>query len=170
MGFIVCRRDEEEHFLSYGYHENKSKLLYSFYKRRIPNCFGGAMFKRHHLMFDSGELNGEFSHLYFFLPSICDCNEEISKYLGSVNIHPTDISEKKFGENFNPPKLDCNNSEKPKGTESVVNMLKKIVQLSNSNIVKNKDALLNKMSSEIEIEWLGKTKKRTLDDKFKYAF
>ena len=32
VGFLVCRGEEEEHFLSYGYDENKPKLFYSFYK------------------------------------------------------------------------------------------------------------------------------------------
>ena len=114
------------------------------------------MFKRHRDMFESGELDAKFSHQYVFLPSICDRNEEINKYLGSVNIHPIDISEKQFCENFDPSKLDYNNSEKPKMTESVVNMLKETVQLSNTNIVKSEDALLNKMPPKTEVEWVGK--------------
>ena len=88
----------------------------------------------------------------FFFRSICGCNEEINKYLGSVNIHPSDISVKEFCENFDLSKLDYNNSENPKMTESVVNMLKKIVQHSNTNIVKNADALLKKMPPETEVE------------------
>ena len=37
IGFPLVRGDEEEHFLNYGFDDNKSKLLYSFYKRRITN-------------------------------------------------------------------------------------------------------------------------------------
>ena len=110
------------------------------------------MFKRHRVMFESGELDSESSHLCFFFRSICGCNEEINKYLGNVNIHPSDISVKEFCENFDLSKLDYNNSENPKMTESVVNMLKKIVQHSNTNFVKNADALLNKMPLETEVE------------------
>ena len=32
----LTRGDEEENFLNYRFDENKSKLLYSFCKRRIP--------------------------------------------------------------------------------------------------------------------------------------
>ena len=74
-------------------------------------------------------------------------------------MHPIDISEKEFCENFNSSKLDYSSSEKQKMTESVVNMLKKIVQLSNSNIFKNADALLDKMPPKTEVEWVGKLKK-----------
>ena len=62
--FIVCR----------GF------IVNSFYKRKILNCFRGTMFKRHRLMFDFGDFEGdEFSHIYFCLPSVCDWNEEINK-------------------------------------------------------------------------------------------
>ena len=32
VGFLVCRGEEEENFLSCSYDENKPKLFYSFYK------------------------------------------------------------------------------------------------------------------------------------------
>ena len=41
VSLTVVRGDDDEHFLNYGYDENKSKRLYSFYKRRIANSFGG---------------------------------------------------------------------------------------------------------------------------------
>ena len=69
IGYIVVRGDDNDHFLNYGYDQNKSKLLYSFYKRRIPNYFGGTMLIRHRAMFESGDLDTDFSRL-FFLPSI----------------------------------------------------------------------------------------------------
>ena len=31
VGFIVVRRDDDEHFVKYSYNESKSKLLYSFF-------------------------------------------------------------------------------------------------------------------------------------------
>lgn len=43
IGFIVVRRDSDKHFLNYGCNENRSKLLYSFYKCRISNSFGGTL-------------------------------------------------------------------------------------------------------------------------------
>ena len=52
-------------------------------------------------MFDSEDFESdEFSYIYFFLSSICDRNEEINKYLGSVNVHPIDIPEADFCQNI----------------------------------------------------------------------
>ena len=39
VAFIVLRGDVDETFLSYGFDKIKSKLLYSFSKRQIPNAF-----------------------------------------------------------------------------------------------------------------------------------
>ena len=122
-------------------------------------------------MFDSGDFESDkSSRTYFFLPLICDRNEEINKYLGSVNIHPIDIPESDFCRNFNPSKLEYGNSEKLKMLESVVNTFKKIIQLSNSNLVKNVDALTNKLPPETEVEWIGKEKKRVLNGRFKLTY
>ena len=82
------------------------KLLYSFYKRRIPNAFGGIMFNHHRITFENGEYNSNFSKVYFFLPSITDRSEEINQYMNCVNIHPLDIDQKNFGADFNPSCLD----------------------------------------------------------------
>ena len=66
IGFIAVRGDAYEHFLNYGYDENKCRLLYSFYKRRIPNSFGGTMFTRHRLMFKMVNLTQNFQICIFF--------------------------------------------------------------------------------------------------------
>ena len=65
IGFIVVRGDDDDHFLNYGYDQNKSKYLYSFYKRRIPNYFGDTMFTRHRAMFENGYLDTDFSRFFF---------------------------------------------------------------------------------------------------------
>ena len=54
IGFIVVRGDDN------GYDENKSKLLYLFYKGRIPNPLGGMMLTRHRVLFESGDLDTDF--------------------------------------------------------------------------------------------------------------
>ena len=129
VGFLVIRGDEGEHFFDYGYNETKSKLLYSFYKRRIPNAFGGTMFSKHCIVFQSRELNTDSSNVYFFLPSITDRSEEVNQYMKCVNIHPIDIDEKDFGSrpDFNQP-LD------------------------------------------IDVKWIGRTKKRVPGNKLKVAY
>ena len=124
------------------------------------------MFSRHRVMFESGKLNTEFSKLYFFLSSITDQTEEINKYMGSVNIHLIDIAEKEFGENFNHQNWIFFNEEKA----ILKNILKKIIQISNTNIVKNAEGSLNKMPTEIDIEWIGKSKIRLPENQFKVSY
>ena len=38
LAYIILRGDEEEVFLSYRYNDEKSALLYSYAKDRIPNA------------------------------------------------------------------------------------------------------------------------------------
>ena len=57
-----------------------------------------------------------------------------------------------------------------KMTQAVVKMLKKVVDLSNANIVKNVDGLLAKRTVEQEVEWIGKDKKRLPDNHYKMSY
>ena len=50
--------------------------------------------------------------------------------------------------------------KKKKFTKAVVKMLKKIIDISNSNLIKNADGLLSTRSVDEEVEWIGKDKKR----------
>ena len=54
-GFISVRGDSDELFFNYGFDKEKSKTLYSHYKRRMPNLFAETMFNRHRQMVESGE-------------------------------------------------------------------------------------------------------------------
>ena len=50
-------------------------------------------------------------------------------------------------------------------------VLKKIVEIYNSNIIKNADALLNRMEQNgIETEWLGKNRTLIPENKFKVSY
>ena len=103
-----------------------SKILYSYYKRRIPNSFSGTPFNRHCLLFKTGQLQTEFSSLYYFLPSITDRSESINQHTSSGNLIPIDILEKTFEVKgnmaFDPSKLDINCDEKKLMTEAVLKM------------------------------------------------
>ena len=55
-------------------------------------------------------------------------------------------------------------------TEAVSKMLKKIADFSNSSIVKNTGRLLFKKSSEMELEWIGKSKTRLPNNKYKVSY
>ena len=60
--------------------------------------------------------------------------------MGSVNLNPIDIPEDSFeveGGKFDLSKLDFYNSEKEKMREAVLKVLKKVVELSNANVIKN---------------------------------
>ena len=51
LGHIVVRGDENELFLelflSYGYNEEKSMVLFFSFKQALPNTFQGTSFKKH---------------------------------------------------------------------------------------------------------------------------
>ena len=62
-------------------------------------------------MVQSGELESDFSHHYFFLPSIADCSVEINQYLENVSITPIDIKQSQLDTlsgdvQFDPLKFD----------------------------------------------------------------
>ena len=114
IGYLMVRGDDDEHVLSYGYFEKN--ILYSYHKRRIPNSFVGTLYNRHRLLFETGQLQTDFSNLYYFLPSIIDRSESINQRTNSVNLMPTDIPEKSFevedGVAFDPSKLEISGDEK----------------------------------------------------------
>ena len=66
VGFMVVRRSSDEVFFNYGYDKDRSKVLYSHYRRRIPNSFYEIIFNRHRAMIEAGEIDSEFSNIYFF--------------------------------------------------------------------------------------------------------
>ena len=49
-------------------------------------------------------------------------------------------------------------------------MLKKIVDVSNSSILKNFDGLLSKRPAEMEVEWIGKSEMRLPKYKYKISY
>ena len=55
-------------------------------------------------------------------------------------------------------RLDFINDKKPETVQSVCNVLKKVAQISNTNLIKNANGLLNKIPIDIEVEWVGKHK------------
>ena len=63
-----------------------------------------------------------------------------------------DISKKTFevegGVQFDPSKLDYDNPDREKMREALLKMLKKVIELSNANLIKNADGLLAKKSVE----------------------
>ena len=115
------------------------------------------MFTQHRIMFESGKLDTDFSRLYFFLPSITDRCEGINQHMNCVNIHPFDLEEKEFGAGFQPNSLNFATEKKNQMTGSVAKMLKRIAEISNSDLVKNADGLLIKELLILKLNGLIKT-------------
>ena len=53
LRFIAVTGKPEDYFLGYGYCKQNSKILYSYYKKRISSSFSGTFFNRHKLQFES---------------------------------------------------------------------------------------------------------------------
>ena len=105
-------------------------------------------------MFESGELDTEFSELFFFLPRITDRCEEINQHMKYINTHPYDWDEKEFRDGFEPHLLDFVGGKKKKMADSFVSVLKNIAEISVINLVKNADALSSKRPDDSEIDWV----------------
>ena len=174
LRFLVVRGDPNKHFLDYSYCKKISKILYSYHKRKIPSSFSGTFLNKHKLEFESDTLQTPFSNVYYFLPSTTDRSEEMNRHLGSVHLSPIGIPEKTFERKdnvaFDPSKLVINCQEKEKMSQSVVKMLKKITNLSNSNLTRNADGLFSQKSIDANVKWVGQTKQRLPSDKYKMSY
>ena len=106
IGYLVVRGSLEKVFFNYGFDKKKSKALYSYYRRRIPNSYSGTIFNRHRTIIESGEVEGDFSRIYFFLLAKTDKLEETNQYLNNVSISPIDISQKQLNICSNSPFLN----------------------------------------------------------------
>ena len=54
--------------------------------------------------------------------------------------------------------------------ETVLKVLKKVVDLSNANITKNVDGLYSKRYVEEDVEWVGETGKRVPENCYKLLY
>ena len=94
--------------------------------------------------------------------------------MGSVNLSPIDIPEKtletKEKVSFDPSKLDFDSPEKEAMTRAVEKMHNKIVDISNANLVKNANGLFLKKNVDVEVECVGKNKRRLPDNRYKMSF
>lgn len=142
LGFIMVREDPDEVFYSYGFDEERSKVLYSSLKQLLPKIFQGAAFEKHITMLTEEKQIQEKSQIFFFLPSTTDHKEKLSKFFGNVNLHPTDCPFEEFskysskGNSFLPQDFDSkipNVREVPR--ETVLLFMKHVVEIPNSNLV-----------------------------------
>ena len=170
LAYIMLRGDDDEVFLSYGYDEDKSNMLYSTYKQILPTIFEGTSSKKHNPMLLNERSVQEHSKMFFLLPSTMDscpfikidCRyEDFQKY-------STQSRE------FRPQDLDSSDLERRLAAkEIIINFSKDAVQVSNSNLVQNANTLLTsgntKTNPDQELSWIGKSRKRE-QDKFKFTY
>ena len=119
-------------------------------------------------MIESGELDSDFSRLFDLR------SEEINQYLKNVSISPIDVKQKQLNAwtqngQFDPSKLDFYGEEKKLATEAVINCLKHICFVSNSNLVRNADSLLSRRKEDVPVDWIGASKVRAPAEKFKVS-
>ena len=107
------------------------------------------------------------------MPSTTDRVKYINRYIGPVKLIPIDIQEDSFeikGGKFDPSKLELDNAENHKMREAVLKVLRKGVDLSNSNLVKNADGLLATRPTNKNIQWVGKTGKRVHENLYPLSY
>ena len=156
IGYITLRGDKDETFFSYGYDEEKSKILYCYMKQQMPNIFQATAFKKHHnYLLDEKANEKDKSSLFLFLPSTVDRKESTMQYLNSVHFHPIDsqyedIKALNNGKDFNP--VDLEDEKKRAEVKSLFySYMKKVAETSNNNLVRNARAFLN-MGGRIDAE------------------
>ena len=113
LAFIMPRGDNNQAFFSYVYDADKSAVLYSKSKQKVPDAFITTSFKKY-----SEIIKEEFSTLFYYLPSITDRKETINQHKNNINLTPVDcpltfienFSSKK-DTSFNPQLLNSANPE-----------------------------------------------------------
>ena len=97
LAVISIRCDNDEHFLSYGYDKDKSKVFFSTCKMMVPNIFQSTCFKKYNDFLKSDD-EGDFSTLFCYLPSTTDRKESLNQHRGNVQLHPITFDLTKFKE------------------------------------------------------------------------
>ena len=94
--YIMVQGDSDETFPSYGYDQERSKIMYSSFKHPLPNIFQGTLFKKHTKILIKEKQTEDSSNLFFFLPSTTDRKEKNSKSFNNVHLHPIDCAYEDF--------------------------------------------------------------------------
>ena len=148
VALIMVRGDENELFLSYGFDPDKSKQLYSSFKREIPNVLESTSFKKFNEYLLSTD-KGDYSTMFYFLPSITDRKEKINQFKSNVQLYPLNVQYNEFSDYnkerkpFFPQHLESSDSKlRSLARETVVNYMKHIANYSNNNLKRNAKSLI----------------------------
>ena len=141
LGLITVRGDEQERFFSYGYSNEKSKVLYCPMKTQLPSIFSSICFKKHtQLLLDQNDNGVNQSRQFSFLPATLDRNENLIHSKDNVHLHLIEIDYEKFKtefniDSFNPALLDEREESERNFLRSVIlKVMKQAATLSNQNL------------------------------------
>ena len=124
----------------------------------LPNIFQSTCFKKYKDFLKSDD-KGEFSTLFCYLPSTTDRKESLNQHKGNVQLHPIACDLLKFKEfsktnsNFFPHHLESHDAkERQTAREIMLNFMKHVATISNSNVNRNANSL--RMASNVRDEEL----------------
>lgn len=147
LAAISIRGNSNEYFLSYGFDKEKSKVLFSTYKMMLPNIFQSTYFKKYKDFLKSDD-KGEFSTLFCYLPLTTDRKESLNQHKGNVQLHLITCEMTKFEEfsktnsDFFLQHLESHDpKERAIAREIMLNFIKHVANISNSNLNRNANAL-----------------------------
>ena len=86
LGFITIFGDPDEQYYSYGFDEERSKVLCASMKQPSTNIFQGAAFKKHVPFLIDCKGSESSSKMFFFLPSTTDRKENGSTMLTCIQL------------------------------------------------------------------------------------
>ena len=149
IGYIMVRNEAEETFLSYGFSSEHSSVLYCHSKQPIPNIFRGTSFNTHKLQ-TYLENRSKRSDLCFYLPTITDRKEDISRYKSMVSLVPVTSSVSDIGTfspegyKFDPSHLAQGGKNRDCARETSYSYFQNVAKVSNANLIQNVYALIKK--------------------------
>ena len=152
-------------------------------KQPLPNILQATAFKKHvSFLIDCkrGESDNSSSNMFFFLPSTTDRKENINQWAKNVHLHPIDclygdfrrytLENSKIKESgIQHQELDHSCAETKK---CILNFMKNAINLSNNNLIRNANALMQNKNAKIDkehFEWINNSLSET-ESKFKLGY
>ena len=124
----------------------------------LPNIFQSTCFKKYKDFLKSDD-KGEFLTLFCYLPSTTDRKESLNQHKRNVQLHPIMCNLLKFKEfsktnnDFFPHHLESHDAkEQQMVREIMLNFMKHVATISNSNLNRNANSL--RMASNVRDEEL----------------
>ena len=181
LGYITICGNLDEQFYSYGFDEKRSKVLCTSMKQPLLNIFQGTAFKKHIPFLTDCKGSESLSKMFFFLLSTTDRKEKINRWVNNVNLYPIDCLYDDF-KNYAPENLQITkNGIQPQELDfpsplirletrnCILNFMKHAAGLSNNNLIRNANALMQSKDAKIdkeEFSWIDNSLSQT-ESKFK---